>query len=87
MTRRLFAALLLATPLFAACGTEVMEFPLPDGGGGACFINGTPVTSGSTSPSDACQTCQPAVSTTAYKTAPDGTSCGAGLTCHSGACF
>ncbi len=52
----------------------------------ACFIGGAIVASGTANPSNACQSCQPAVSTTAYSAKATGQSCGDGKVCSSGAC-
>jgi hypothetical protein len=55
--------------------------------GAGCFIASTYYASAAPNPSNACQSCAPAVSTTAWTTSqPDGTSCGTGSFCHGGAC-
>lgn len=57
---------------------------------GACFegclINGAPVAIDALNPSNACERCDPTLSTTAYTVAADGASCGAGLLCNLGQC-
>jgi hypothetical protein len=50
-----------------------------------CFIGGTLYTSGAANPSNACQHCTPASSTTTWSNASDGTSCATGV-CSSGTC-
>lgn len=51
-----------------------------------CFIEGTLVASGATHPSNPCQTCKPAASTSGWSNGPDGTSCGTGKICGAGVC-
>src|SRR6185437_14247981 len=51
-----------------------------------CYVGGAYYGSGSASPSNACQTCQPAVLTTGFTPASNGTSCGAGQICGNGTC-
>jgi hypothetical protein len=51
-----------------------------------CDIGGTSYASGSPDPSNECQSCQPSVSTSAWSNVANGTSCGTGLICASGAC-
>lgn len=73
-------------------GTDSGSSSGTDGGtdardaGGDCTIGGKTYASGAANPSDACQTCQPALSTSAWSQAPDGTACGSGGICHTGAC-
>ncbi len=50
-----------------------------------CFAGGTVYPSGTANPGNACQSCQPTASATAFSSVEDGTSCTAG-TCCSGAC-
>ncbi len=50
-----------------------------------CFIGGAIYTAGTVNPTNACQVCTPATSTTAWSNEPNGTSC-AGGTCQSGTC-
>ncbi len=59
-----------------------------DGGdsGIGCVIAGAMYASGAVDPTNACQSCQPGVSTSAWSEATDGTTCGAGGICHTGAC-
>jgi hypothetical protein len=56
--------------------------------GGACVpqceIAGTIYASGDPSPANACQSCQPGVSSTAFTDVATGGSCGAGCTCNAG---
>ncbi len=51
-----------------------------------CIIAGTPYYSGNLNPAIACQSCQPASSTTAWSNVADGTSCGSGEVCSGGSC-
>ena len=57
----------------------------PDSGPG-CVIGGTTYASGTANPTNACQSCQPSVSTSAWNDVTDGTHCGSGGICHTGAC-
>jgi hypothetical protein len=53
----------------------------------ACNIGGQTYASGAPDPANACQTCQPSTSTTAWTPLATGASCGAGTVCNaSGAC-
>jgi hypothetical protein len=54
--------------------------------GSKCTIGGTQYAGGTLRPGNPCQHCQPALSTSAWSDRPDGTGCGAGLICASGAC-
>ncbi len=56
-----------------ACGTQ-------------CDIGGTIVASGAADPGNACQSCQPGASTSAWTSDANGTSCGAGSVCNAGTC-
>ena len=56
-----------------ACGTQ-------------CDIGGTVYSSGTANPASSCQTCQPGASTTMWSNLADGTSCGSGNVCNTGAC-
>jgi hypothetical protein len=51
-----------------------------------CFIGGTVYASGASDQGNACQTCQPSASTSAWTEATDGTQCGTGGICHVGSC-
>ncbi len=51
-----------------------------------CTISGQTVTPGTPNPANACQSCQPASSTTGWSNLPDGTGCGGAELCSSGAC-
>jgi hypothetical protein len=51
-----------------------------------CDIGGTPYTSGAQESGNACETCQPSVSTSGWTPLADGTSCGTGMYCSSGSC-
>ena len=51
-----------------------------------CFIGGTVYASGALNPSNSCQECEPATSTTAWTTLANGTACGSGEVCNSGSC-
>jgi hypothetical protein len=55
------------------CGTE-------------CNISGTPHSSGTVNPSNACTSCQPATSSSVWSARPDGTSCATGKVCATGSC-
>jgi len=55
------------------CGTE-------------CLIAGKVYASSAANPSDACESCQPGTSTTAWSNAADGTGCGSGEVCRTGTC-
>ena len=57
----------------------------PDAGP-PCVIGGTSYGSGVANPLDACESCQPGSSATAWTEDIDGTSCGAGAVCISGSC-
>jgi formylglycine-generating enzyme len=52
-----------------------------------CIIGSAFQPDGTVKPSEVCQTCQPAVSTTAWSPLTEGTSCGTGQYCHSGVCL
>jgi hypothetical protein len=52
----------------------------------SCDIAGNVYPSGKLNPGNPCQSCQPAVSTSSWSNVADGTSCGTGLVCSSGAC-
>jgi streptogramin lyase len=54
--------------------------------GTQCDIGGTIVPTGQANPTNACQTCQPGTSTTAWTNEHDGTGCGTGVICASGQC-
>lgn len=58
---------------------------MPDSGG-RCLISGITYPSGTPSPTNACQGCQPTVSTTVWSDLIDGTTCGTDGICHAGAC-
>ncbi|MGC4119881.1 MAG: hypothetical protein QM765_35955 [Myxococcales bacterium] len=51
-----------------------------------CLIEGAFVEDGTVAPGDPCQQCGPETNTSAWSVAPDGTHCGAGLTCNAGTC-
>ena len=51
-----------------------------------CSVNGGTQASGAPNPANSCETCQPNVSTSAWTNATDGTACGAGAICLTGAC-
>lgn len=57
-----------------------------DAAGPACVIGGTGYASGAADPANACQSCQPALSTSSWSDVPDGTACGSGGICHQGGC-
>ena len=57
-----------------------------DAGNGSCWIGGVSYFDGATNPSNACQACEVATSTTSWTNALDGSSCGAGQTCAAGSC-
>lgn len=54
--------------------------------GPGCLINGALVLPGAVQPGDACSSCVPALSTTAWSTSPNGTRCGAQQACAAGSC-
>jgi hypothetical protein len=54
--------------------------------GSGCVIGGTNYASGQPNPGNACESCQPGVSTTTWTDIADGPSCGAGKVCHTGTC-
>ena len=51
-----------------------------------CFIAGTVYTNGALNPNNACQSCQPTATTTAWSSLANGAACGAGETCTAGTC-
>ncbi len=51
-----------------------------------CTISGTQYASGAANPANACDTCQPSVSTSAWTPLAEGAGCGAGMVCHASAC-
>jgi formylglycine-generating enzyme required for sulfatase activity len=51
-----------------------------------CYIGGSFETPGQTNVANACLSCQPGASTSAWSNLADGTSCGLGLVCKSGQC-
>jgi sulfatase modifying factor 1 len=57
--------------------------------GPGCFIGGTVYASAAANPANACQSCQPGASTTAWtaNASANGASCGTGGTCSSGTCI
>ncbi len=57
-----------------------------EAGPSLCTISGATYPSGTTNPSDVCQTCQPGVSATAWTNVADGLSCGSEGVCHTGSC-
>lgn len=52
----------------------------------ACFIDGAVVADGTVNPTDACEHCDAATSTTAWVARSEGSACGVGLVCQAGAC-
>ena len=56
------------------------------GGASGCEIGGTAYADGAANPANACQSCRPASSTTAWTNAQDGTGCGNGQFCGGGTC-
>ena len=72
-----------------ACTTDTC-----DGQGGctnaiaasSCVVSNACFASGATNPSNVCQDCSPAVSSTSFTNRKNGTDCGSGLKCMSGAC-
>ena len=54
--------------------------------GTGCWVNGTLYTSGAVNPANACQTCQPGISDTAWSDTAKGASCGAGQVCSFAGC-
>jgi hypothetical protein len=54
---------------------------------GSCLVAGACYAANAPSPSNPCQTCQPAVSQTTFSSLPDGTACPSdGVSCHVNAC-
>jgi hypothetical protein len=51
-----------------------------------CFINGTLIADNALDPANSCERCIAAQSTTTWSSIADGTSCGAGHVCSTGAC-
>ena len=51
-----------------------------------CWISGAYYVTSALNPSNACQSCQPGTSTTAWKNVTDGTGCGTGKVCSGGTC-
>lgn len=51
-----------------------------------CFIDGALVAANQVNPADPCQQCNPSISTSAWSTLADGSTCGAGTICSGGAC-
>jgi hypothetical protein len=54
--------------------------------GSQCDIGGAVYAAGKPNPTNACQTCQPAVSTSAFTSIANGTSCATGEVCNAGGC-
>jgi hypothetical protein len=54
--------------------------------GTACDIGQTVYASSETNPANACQTCQPAITSTTWSDVKDGTECGGGEVCSGGSC-
>ena len=54
--------------------------------GSGCWINSVFYTSGTAKSGNACQSCQPGTSTTAWTNVADSTGCGTGKVCYSGTC-
>ena len=52
----------------------------------SCMIGGTSYASGAANPANTCQVCKPATLSSAWSNADEGTSCGSGQYCDSGAC-
>ena len=55
--------------------------------GTQCDIGGTVYPSGTVNPSNACQSCQPGMSTAAWSGVPNGTSCALGEVCNTASCI
>jgi len=51
-----------------------------------CYVGGAFAASGATNPSNACESCQPATSTSVFSARPDGTACASGSVCSSRTC-
>jgi alpha-tubulin suppressor-like RCC1 family protein len=51
-----------------------------------CVISGTSYAGAAANPSNSCQVCKPATSSSAWSNADEGTSCGSGQYCNSGTC-
>jgi MYXO-CTERM domain-containing protein len=69
----------------AVCASGACTHPIA---AGSCYINGNCIAAGAQSPTNACQTCQPAVSTTSWSNVVDGTLCnGGGPSCTTASCL
>jgi hypothetical protein len=68
-----------------AAGTDGAAGSAPDAGP-RCQIAGATFTPDAPNPANACQSCQPAKSATAWSDLETGTSCGTGKYCNAGAC-
>jgi hypothetical protein len=66
-------------------GADATDANTPDSGPG-CVIGGTTYSSGTANPSNACQICEPSLSTSSWSDVTEGTQCGSGEICHAGAC-
>ena len=72
-------------PATGTCSTATLN-------AGFCYIGGACVASGATNGNDTCETCQPSLSTSAYSSVTNGTTCNDGnvctdnYTCQAGAC-
>jgi hypothetical protein len=69
----------------SGCYFDNAKHPV-DAGPPGCFIGSSEFDGGSLNPSNACQACEPSRSKTAFTPVLDGTTCGAGAFCVSGAC-
>jgi hypothetical protein len=67
-----------------ACGTGGICYVGACAGG--CYIGGVQYTTNEPNPDNACQSCQPATSTSAWTNVSNGTGCGNGQICASGKC-
>ncbi len=58
----------------------------PHDAGTSCSIDGGTYTIGEEDPGNACQICDPSATTSGWSDVTDGTSCGSGMICYTGAC-
>jgi hypothetical protein len=58
----------------------------PPGNGNGCVIGSVSIASGALNPNNACQVCEPSISTNSWTMSSDGAPCGTGEVCVSGAC-
>lgn len=74
------------TPLTDGTGCAAGKVCVTGACTAACSIGGVVYASGAPDPGNACRSCQPASSTTAWSTLPNGAACGSGGACNGGTC-